>query len=249
MNGNELITAMKIHYIGHSGFAIECCNGILIVVDYFNDSEGIMPEILSRASKAYILVSHSHPDHFNKHIFHWNSTFPADFTYIVSGELWRKLSHSRHEAITDVPIHSLRRGECYTDEKITIHAFGSTDIGVSYLMEIFGRRIFHAGDLNNWHWSEESTPQEIKTAEGNYLAILRKIKEQFPAIDIAMFPVDPRIGGDFALGARQFMSAIKVADFIPMHQWGDFSRSCNFSLYSAPGVNCHCMHNGDYLIL
>ena len=32
-----------------------------------------------------------------------------------------------------------------------ITTFESTDIGVAYLVEIDGRLIYHAGDLNWWH--------------------------------------------------------------------------------------------------
>ena len=49
---------------------------------------------------------------------------------------------------------------------LRIQAFGSTDVGISFLIHLQGKSIFHAGDLNNWHWSEESTEQEIRKAEG-----------------------------------------------------------------------------------
>lgn len=237
---------MKIWYLGHSGFAIECDNDVALVFDFFNDEHNLLPGILSAAKHVYALVSHSHPDHYNQRIFKWDEAYGASFTYIISGELKRKLTHSKigAPALPDGTF-ALRRGENFGDGAIAVHAFGSTDIGVSYLVEIDGYRIFHAGDLNNWHWSEESTPQEIKAAEGNYLAILRTIRQQFQAVDVAMFPVDPRIGGDFSLGARQFLSAIDVGHFIPMHQWGDFEQSCNFSLYRAPTGKYHCMRQGE----
>ena len=56
---------------------------------------------------------------------------------------------------------------------IRIEAFGSTDVGISFLIDLQGVRLFHAGDLNNWHWSEESTPQEIRKAEGDFLAEIK----------------------------------------------------------------------------
>ena len=54
----------------------------------------------------------------------------------------------------------------YEDDMLRIQAFGSTDVGISFLIHLQGKSIFHAGDLNNWHWSEESTEQEIRKAEG-----------------------------------------------------------------------------------
>lgn len=77
--------------------------------------------------------------------------------------------------------------------------------------------IFHAGDLNNWHWADESTPQEIKKREGDFLAILNDIRKECTAFDLVMFPVDPRLGSDFARGARQWLQHIPTRYFAPMH--------------------------------
>ncbi|MGN1246324.1 MAG: MBL fold metallo-hydrolase [Muribaculaceae bacterium] len=242
---------MKIWYLGHSGFAIECGNGCTMVFDFYNDTAKVLPDVLARSSTVYVLVSHSHPDHFNQRIFAWQSQFPnASFRFIIANELNRKL---KRKPLPDTPpeaLTALRRGDNWCDEAISVDAFGSTDIGVSYMVTFAdGSHIFHAGDLNNWHWSEESTPQEIKAAQGNFLAILRDIKANFPAIDLAMFPVDPRIGGDFALGARQFVHAITTKHFIPMHQWGDFEKSCQFELYRQSSGNYHCMHPGETITI
>ena len=45
-----------------------------------------------------------------------------------------------------------------------MRAFRSTDQGVSFLAEAGGTRVFHAGDLNFWHWRAESTPAEVAEA-------------------------------------------------------------------------------------
>ena len=90
----------------------------------------------------------------------------------------------------------LKKGDAYQDELLTIKAFGSTDVGISFLIETEGRRIFHAGDLNNWHWKDESTPQEVAEAEGNYLKELDIIAKETSVMDLVMFPVDPRLGTD-----------------------------------------------------
>lgn len=238
---------MDISYIGHSGFAIECGNGCTLVFDFYVDTTDVLHSILARSQQVVVLVSHSHPDHFNNCIFEWQSQYPGTrFFFIVANELHRKLMRKAMSSPLPESLTALRRGEHWSGMSLTINAFGSTDIGVSFMVTTAdGRHIFHAGDLNNWHWSEESTPQEIKAAEGNYLAILRDIKAAFPAIDLAMFPVDPRIGGDFSLGARQFVHTIATKHFIPMHQWGDFEKSCQFSLYQAHEGSYHCMLPGE----
>ena len=70
------------------------------------------------------------------------------------------------------------------------------------MIEAQGKLIFHAGDLNNWHWKDESTPQEVAEAEGNYLKELDIIAKYTQAMDVVMFPVDPRLGTDFMRGAN-----------------------------------------------
>lgn len=90
-------------------------------------------------------------------------------------------------------------------------------VSSSFMVETDGKKVFHAGDLNNWHWEDESTPQEVKKMEGDFMAVLRDIKAEYPAVDLAMFPVDPRLGTDFARGARQWIQTIKTTYMAPMH--------------------------------
>lgn len=42
------------------------------------------------------------------------------------------------------------KGAEWTDGYLHVVATGSNDSGVSWIVEVEGRRIFHAGDLNNW---------------------------------------------------------------------------------------------------
>ena len=48
---------------------------------------------------------------------------------------------------------------------IKVKAYGSTDAGVSFLVTTSGgRKIFHAGDLNDWHWQDDSSRKRHWTA-------------------------------------------------------------------------------------
>ena len=100
--------------------------------------------------------------------------------------------------------------------------------------------------MNNWHWKDESTPEEVAEAEKNYLKELDDLVKVTDKLDVAMFPVDPRIGTDFMRGAQQFVDCIKTNIFVPMHFWdrpaevvafGPYaeSRGCRYVLISAPG--------------
>ena len=135
----------------------------------------------------------------------------------------------------------------YEDEHIRIQAFCSTDVGISFLIDLQGRRLFHAGDLNNWHWSEESTPQEIRKAEGDFLAEVRELQQTAPAVDVAMFPVDSRIGKDYMRGAEQFVERIKITIFVPMHFSEDYQGGNAFRQF-AESKGCRFLsiaHRGE----
>ena len=169
----------------------------------------------------------------------WKEQKP-DIKYIFSKDILK-----RRRAKADDAIY-LKKGDAYQDELLTIKAFGSTDVGISFLIETEGRRIFHAGDLNNWHWKDESTPQEVAEAEGNYLKELDIIAKETSVMDLVMFPVDPRLGTDFMRGAHQFIDRIKTSVFVPMHFWerpaevmafGPYaeSKGCRYIVLSVPG--------------
>lgn len=98
-----------------------------------------------------------------------------------------------------------------------MRAFGSTDVGVSFLVEVGGKKIFHAGDLNNWHWMDESSEAEWRGYEKNFLHELADLRSYTSGLDLAMFPVDPRLGREYMRGARQFVEQVKTAVFVPMH--------------------------------
>ena len=101
------------------------------------------------------------------------------------------------------------------EDGVTVTAFDSTDLGVSFLLNWKGIRIFHAGDLNFWHWREESSRQEIEEAEKEFQAAVRPLEKE--SIDVAFFPVDPRQGNMFEAGANYFILAVKPRLLIPMH--------------------------------
>ena len=211
---------MKLDYIYHSGFAIEA-DGATILIDYWKDSSAeagqglVRDRLLHRPGAFYALSSHFHPDHFNPEVLRWRDQRP-DIRYIFSKDI---LKHRRASADDAFYIN---KGSVYEDDRLRIQAFGSTDVGVSFLLDLQGIRLFHAGDLNNWHWSEESTPQEIRKAEGDFLAEVRDLQQVAPAVDVALFPVDRRMGRDYMRGPLQFVERIKTHIFVPMHFSEDY---------------------------
>ena len=98
---------------------------------------------------------------------------------------------------------------------ISVTAFDSTDLGVSFLLNIHGKKVFHAGDLNFWHWRDESSLKEIEEAEMEFIRAVKPISRE--SVDIAFFPVDPRQGTMFEAGANYFILQVKPRLLIPMH--------------------------------
>ena len=230
---------MRLTYIYHSGFAIEA-EGYAILIDYFQDT-GKTPdtgfvhdELLHRPGTLYILSSH-----FNPEILEWKK-IKKDIKYIFSKDILKRRRAKPEDALY------LKKGDVFEDENIRIQAFGSTDVGISFLIDCEGKKLFHAGDLNNWHWKDESTPAEVAKAEGDYLHELNTLAETTNHLHLAMFPVDPRIGTDFMRGAQQFVDRIKTDVLVPMHFWerpaevmafGPYaeSKGCRYILLSVPG--------------
>lgn len=235
---------MKLTYIYHSGFAIEG-DDFTIIIDFYRDTvlnskKGyVQSKLLKRPGRLYILSSHSHADHFNPEILKWKEQRP-DIQYIFSEDIRDQQLACFHDAVF------LSKGEEWNDDLIKIRAFGSTDLGISFLIDIDRKRIFHAGDLNNWHWEEDSTPEETQEYERHYLEELEFLSQSAGYVDLAMFPVDPRLGRDYARGAKQFINKIHTGWFAPMHFWEKYeeanafktyaeSKGCEFAVWRQPG--------------
>ena len=219
---------MKLTYINHSGFALET-DAYSVLFDYFRDTKGktgyVHDVILTRPEPLYVLSSHFHPDHFSREIFEWKNQ-KENITYLLSRDILKHKRAAEGEAVF------LRKGELFEDAHLYVRAFGSTDVGVSFLLRAEGKTIFHAGDLNNWHWKDEATEREVRMAEGNFLHELKYLKESCPHLHVAMFPVDPRIGSDFARGAEQLVDHFQVDIFVPMHFWGRADEVASFGPYA-----------------
>lgn len=237
---------MILNYIYHSGFAIEA-DGVTIIIDYYKDScetelnQGIVhQQLLHRPGKLYVLATHFHPDHFNPHILTWKDQQP-DIQYIFSKDILKAKRAMAGDATY------IDKGDTYQDDTLSIEAFGSTDAGVSFLIRLQGTTIFHAGDLNNWHWNQEATPQYIAKAEGDYAAELKYLKQRVKEIDLVMFPVDPRLGKDYMKGAKQFIEQIKTTIFVPMHFSEDYQGGNAFGItaeaYGCRFISIH--HRGE----
>ena len=164
----------------------------------------ISKEDIAGFDHVYVFVSHSHYDHFNPVIFEWAS---PRVTYILDSTI--------KEAPKDAVV--LRPGETYNDESIYVREFGSTDCGGSFYVNINGTSLFHAGDLNDWHWKDDGNKRYSRVMTKMFDREITYIKEHVAHIDYAFFPVDKRMGSDHDAGARKFIDTIKPDVLIPIH--------------------------------
>lgn len=214
---------MKLTYIHHSCFTLEG-EHFTMIIDYYKDTtDRLVHRLLSGDHrKCYVLSSHSHADHFNPEILTWKQKYP-DVQYIFSKDI---------TAPKESGAIFLDKTESYQDTILNIQAFGSTDLGISFRIEAENRKIFHAGDLNNWHWDDESTKEEALEYENNFLNELEVLAQTTDKLDLVMFPIDPRLGKDYMRGAQQFVDRIKTSLFVPMHFWGNFAKAAAFKNYA-----------------
>ena len=205
--------SLTVTYYHHSGFSI-ASEKVLLVFDYWLGEQGdvpedkrITPEFLAGFQEIYVFISHEHADHLDPVVFEWRNSIPG-IIYIVS---------------FDMPVGTrgkrMAPGDAITlSDNVNVKAFSSTDLGVSFLVDVAGVKIFHAGDLNFWHWREESTAREIEEADAAFRAAVEPIAKE--TVDVAFFPADPRLGLLFDAGANYFLLAVKPRLLIPMHFWG-----------------------------
>ena len=201
---------MRIQYLGNSGFCIRDDQDLIIVDCYNPEHHKYLEPEIAAAEHVTVLVSHSHRDHYSPSVRMWRRL----------GNVQLVFSDDIPPASGVIPIHS---GESLCVNHLEIYAFDSTDAGVSFLIVRKGKRLFHAGDLNYWHWQEESSPEEIEEAQEAFLLALAQLGDGVLESDVAFFPADPRMGCDYYRGAVQFVQAMRPKVFIPMHYGAVFA--------------------------
>ena len=203
---------MEIYFLYHSAVAVKI-DDALLVFDYYRHKPGmgigegyIGARELNGASRVYVFASHAHSDHFDRCVFDWAAINP-DTTYILDAD------------IPGAPEGAVRlsRGEEFVDDFLQVRAYGSTDIGVSFHVQAGGTSLFHAGDLNCWHWQDDGDARYAKIMRDWFDREMRFIRHGITRIDYAFFPVDKRMGSGFEEGPDKFIAIMKPRVFIPIH--------------------------------
>ena len=223
---------MNVTFIAHSGFLVEW-EHFYTLFDWWT---GALPP-LRKDKPLLVFVSHSHEDHFDKRIF----TLPADYPltrYVLSHDVrlaarrWEKLGINEE---IFARVTQLRHDSVLTAKAggvpLTVRTVRSTDVGVAFLLSAEGRLVYHAGDLNWWHWEDEGKAYCGNMA-ANYRRAIAKLAAAVqdesadcgcaPVIDVAMAPLDPRLGDAYDKGVAYLLEQIPVKKLFPMHVWEKF---------------------------
>lgn len=198
---------MKITYLENSGFIVETQNYNLLF-DYYMDPAGEVERRVAEGKKLHVFASHIHHDHFNPRIGVWREQVKA---YFLSHDIAGLANVAEDQTVIMAPYEQQGR------DGLNVYTYGSTDEGVSFLVEADGWRIFHAGDLNWWHWQGDH-PYNLLMAKESFELEISRLAGQH--LDVAFFPVDSRLRDCRAMGATEFCRRLHVKRLVAMHTRG-----------------------------
>ena len=199
---------MNITYIHHSGFLVET-RRFYYLFDY---ETGALPQLDTQKSM-FVLSSHGHEDHYEPEIFPRLAAMGMrDVRAILSDDI---------ETPADVSTLQVSPGKHYElGLRQTLTTFRSTDLGVAFLIEDEETLIYHAGDLNDWVWDEESDAYNEQMTK-DYRREIRLLAETVGQrqLDVAFVVLDPRQEADYDRGLCYFLENVPVKQVYPMHYW------------------------------
>jgi L-ascorbate metabolism protein UlaG (beta-lactamase superfamily) len=208
---------MNVTYLGHSGFIVETKMAYYL----FDYIRGELPKF-DENKALYVFASHSHDDHFSMKIFDKVIAETAT-AYILGYDIKRKFRRSQPIEIAQNAdkIYWASADTSIEFEDCTVTNLRSTDIGVAFVVsESDNVNIYHAGDLNWWHW-EEADKARNRNIEVNFKRSIDKIKDIH--FDIAFAPLDPRLEDSYYYGFKYFLDTVSADNVFPMHFWEDYN--------------------------
>ena len=199
---------MKVTYIHHSCFLVET-ERFYYLFDY---EKGTLPE-MDTAKPILVLSSHGHGDHYNPEIFPLlEKAGMRHIRAILSDDI------APPENISTLQVSPGKEYDLGRQQKL--NTFLSTDLGVAFLIEDQQQLLYHAGDLNDWVWEEETDAYNAQMTL-NYRREIRLLSEKLDGreIDTAFVVLDPRQEKDYARGLLYFLENIGAKQVFPMHYW------------------------------
>lgn len=226
---------MTVTFIAHSAFLVEW-DRFYTLFDYVYHEDYTAPlPPLDPAKPLLVFASHAHEDHFDGRVFGLLEQYPLTQFYlshdIRMAERYRKRMGISDEAFARCT--RLRADEVLLTsaggEELSIRTVRSTDIGCAYLLCSEGKLVYHAGDLNWWHWESEGTAY-CGTMAANYRRAMERLRDAVrdeaadagltEELTAAMVPLDPRLGeAAEGMGIEGLMKYVPTRTVFPMHLW------------------------------
>ncbi len=218
---------MKVTFLHHSSFLVELEHTILLF-DYFAGDRvngyhftGVIPQ-LDREKDFYVFASHKHRDHFDMDNLKLAEQYPrVQFVFSKDCKMTHNFlnKHGYPQEITEKITYTAPE-KTYEIGTIKVRTLTSTDEGVAFCVQAENKNIYHAGDLNWWHW--EGVGDLINgRMERSFKREMRKIENEH--FDLAFILLDPRQESDAWKGFGYFMRNIDADHVFPMHMWQDYS--------------------------
>jgi len=202
---------MRVTFLDHSGFLVELPS-VTLLFDWW---KGELPP-LREDVPLLVFASHWHDDHFSPAVF----SLPADSW--LMGDMDRRWLEKKGASPEQLErcISVSGNASCVPLEGVSVETLPSTDEGVAFLVAVDGQTIFHAGDLNWWHWEGEPDPWN-PNMERSFKAYSQPLAGRH--VNLAMVPLDPRQNEDGFRTANYLFEIADIQRLIPMHQWGNFA--------------------------
>ena len=201
---------MRITYIKHSGFLADWEDTLCL----FDWAEGELPA-LDKGKRLFVFVSHAHSDHFSPEIFS-RLGGRSGTVFILAPDVPRDEERERGLTVTRIGADMRRVFSGGEKGPLSVTTLASTDSGVAYVVNYAGKTVYHAGDLHWWAWPDD-TPAEEKAMKKAFFDQIGKLRGL--EVDVAFLPLDPRLGGNYAMGFDAFMRTARVKQAFPMHMW------------------------------
>lgn len=202
---------MKITYLHHSGFLVETETKLLLF-DYYTESgkKAYFDPAVYPDKTIFVFVSHAHEDHYDRRILAWASL--PNVRYVLSFDVRTEVGFEGRT------LHA-EPHQTYDFDGISIKTLQSNDEGVAFLVKADGKTIYHAGDLNWWHWNGE--PDAFNAdIEKSYTTEINRLKGE--KIDVAFVPADLRLQDKYFWAVNYFLQTVGAKRLFPMHFWGRF---------------------------
>ncbi len=210
---------MKITYTGQNGYVVE--TGIVNIV--FDFCGGELPS-MAKELPLLVFVSHGHALHFDPGIFSFVSEYPnvqffLSHDILLTEELQKQYGVTRSvmKRISFLP-EGVRRviplkAENGENNYIIMETIKTCGEGIAFLLNIAGKRVYYAGDMN-WCVRENDSRQVFNQRTARFKYYMEKLYDR--DIYLAFANLIPDQGKYSCLGIDYLLNTASVANVVPM---------------------------------